>query len=66
MGLEIHVDGRQIIVNKRHSRYAMTYIRQFDTPSIIEDPLRTRDEEAEEFRSRVWQAAKGATDQLDS
>jgi hypothetical protein len=57
MELEIHVEGGQIIVNRRHTRLTITYTKLFDPPCIIEDPSWTRDEGLEEFRVRAWQAA---------
>ena len=57
MELEIHVEGGQIIVNRRNSRLTITYTKLLDTPCIVEDPPWTRDEGLEEFRVTAWQAA---------
>jgi hypothetical protein len=57
MELEIHVEGTQIIVNRRDTRLTITYTKLSDAPCIIEDPSWTRDEGLEEFRVRAWQVA---------
>ena len=56
MELEIHVNGQQIIVNRRQSRLTMTYTKLSDRLCIIEDPSWTRDDGSDEFRFRAWQA----------
>ena len=55
--LELHVEGRHIIVNLRQSRLTVTYTKPSDTLCIVEDPLWTRDDGSNEFRVRAWQAA---------
>jgi hypothetical protein len=37
MELEIHVEGRQIIVNRPHTRLTITYTKLSDGPCIIVD-----------------------------
>ena len=65
MELEIHVNGSQIIVNRRHTRLTITYTKPTDTPCIIEDPSWTRDEGLEEFRVRAWRAANEKAREID-
>ena len=55
--LELHVEGRHIIVNLRRSRLTVTYTKRSNTPWLIEEPLWTRDDGSNEFRVRALQAA---------
>jgi hypothetical protein len=55
--LELHVEGRHIIVNMRQSRLTLTYTKASDAPCIIEEALWTRDDGSNEFRVKAWEAA---------
>jgi hypothetical protein len=55
--LELHIEGQHIIVNMRHSRLTVTYVKPSGKRDIVEEPLWTRDGGSSQFRLRAQQAA---------
>jgi hypothetical protein len=62
--LELHVEGRHIIVNMPQTRLTVTYIRPSGTPCLVEEPLWTLDGGSTDFRARAWQAASNKAREL--
>jgi hypothetical protein len=61
--LELHVEGRQIIVNMMDTRLSITY-RLSPKGELEENKFWTIDAGDAEFRQRAWQAARSEACQL--
>ena len=61
--LELHVEGRQIIVNMMDTRLSITY-RLSPKGELEENKFWTIDAGDAEFRQRAWQAASSKARQL--